>query len=112
MLTERIIRAVIENFKWDEVRPKLAKLYADTFTEAELKVIDAFYETPAGQKAVAKLPALMQEGSLIAMSGVQAKMPEFQQKVAAMIQSYKSKQAAAAQAPAPGAITVPAEPTK
>ena len=102
----------LANFKWDEVKPKLAKLYADTFTEAELKEIDAFYETAAGQKAVAKLPNLMQEGSQIAMSGVQAKMPEFQQRVAAMIQSYKSKQAAAAQTPAPGAITVPAVPTK
>jgi Uncharacterized protein conserved in bacteria (DUF2059) len=102
----------LENFKWDEVKPKLAKLYADTFTEAELREIDAFYETPAGQKAVAKLPTLMQVGGQIAMSGVQEKMPEFQQHVAAMVQNYKAKEAEAAQKPAPGGVTVPAQPTK
>jgi hypothetical protein len=102
----------VENFKWDEVKPKLAKLYADTFTEAELKEIDAFYETPAGQKAVAKLPTLMQVGGQIAMSGVQAKMPEFQQHVAAMVQNYKAKAADTAQPPAPASATVPAQPTK
>jgi uncharacterized protein len=99
------------NFKWDEVKPKLAKLYADTFTEAELREIIAFYETPAGQKAVAKLPVLTQVGGQIAMNGVEAKMPEFQQHVATMIQSYKAKEADAAQKAAPAA-TVPAQPTK
>ena len=104
-----------QNFKWDDVKPKLAKLYADAFTEAELREIIAFYETPTGQKAVARLPALTQEAGQIAMAGVQAKMPEFQQHVAGMIQNYRSKEGAAApkQAPAsPAAATVPAQPTK
>jgi hypothetical protein len=38
-------------------------------------------------------------------------MPEFQQHVATMIQSYKAKEADAAQKAAPAA-TVPAQPTK
>ena len=108
----------LANFKWDDVKPKLAKLYADAFTQAELKEIIAFYETPAGQKALAKIPGLTQVGGQVAMSGVQAKMPEFQQHVAAMIQDYKAKAAAAAPKPAPAgpavpaAVTVPAPPTK
>ena len=100
------------------MKPKLAKLYADALTQAELKEIIAFYETPAGQKALAKIPGLTQVGGQVAMSGVQAKMPEFQQHVAAMIQDYKAKAAAAAPKPAPAgpavpaAVTVPAPPTK
>jgi hypothetical protein len=101
-----------QNFKWDDVRPKLAKLYADAFTEAELREIVAFYGTPTGQKAVARMPALTQEGGQIAMSGVQAKMPEFQQRVGAMIQAFKDKGAQAAKQQAPAAVTVPAAPTK
>ena len=100
----------LENFKWDDVRPKLAKLYAEAFTEAELRDLIAFYETPTGQKALAKIPALTQAGGELAMAGVQAKMPEFQQKVSAMIQSYRDKEAA--QKPAPGGVTVPPPPTK
>jgi hypothetical protein len=101
-----------QNFKWDEVKPKLAKLYAGAFTEAELRELDAFYASPTGQKAVAKMPSLTQEGGLLAMSGVQAKMPEFQQHVAAMIQDFRKREAAAAQKAPAAAVTAPAQPTK
>jgi hypothetical protein len=110
-----------ENFKWEEMRPQLAKLYAAAFTEAELAQIIAFYETPTGQKTLAKLPSLTQQSMALSLSGVQANMPEFQRRVGALIQDYQKKaaQAAAAAAPAaapsaadPAAITVPAQPSK
>jgi uncharacterized protein len=37
-------------------------LYDKYFNEQELKELIAFYRTPAGRKAIAVLPALMQEG--------------------------------------------------
>ncbi len=106
-----------ENFKWEEMRPQLAKLYTAAFTEAELAEIIAFYETPTGQKTLAKLPALTQQSMQLSMSGVQANMPEFQRRVGALIQDYQKRAAqAAAAAPAaapaaadPAAITVPAQ---
>jgi len=104
-----------DNFKWDDVKPKLAKLYTEAFTEAELREIITFYSTPTGQKFVAKLPVLTQQGGAMAMSGVQDNMPAFQQKIAALIESYKRKQADAAKAAqqaAPGADTAPAQPSK
>jgi hypothetical protein len=97
-----------QNFKWDEVRPKVAKLYSDAFTEAELRELIAFYQTPTGQKAVAKLPALVQESGVVAMSGVQAGMPQFQQRIGELIESYKKKEAGNP----PAAVTVPEQPPK
>ena len=89
-----------ENFEWDEIEPQIAKLYADAFTEAELRELLAFYETPTGSKAVSQMPMLMQQGMAMAMGRIQTKMPEFQKKVNALIQAYRAKTAKAGPASA------------
>jgi hypothetical protein len=94
-----------ENFKWEEMRPQLAKLYTEAFTQAELADLVAFYQSPTGQKTLARMPALTQQSMVMAMSGVQANMPEFQRRVGALIEDYKKKAAQAA----PATITVPAQ---
>jgi uncharacterized protein len=116
-----------ENFNWEIMKPKLAKLYADNYTEAELKDIIAFYQTPTGQKTLAKMPVLMQQSLTMSMSGVQANMPEFQRRISGLIQEYQKKAQAAAAvaaaaaptptsapaaASAPATVTVPTEPSK
>jgi hypothetical protein len=99
----------LENFKWDEMRPQMAKLYAAAFTQAELAELVAFYQTPTGQKTLAKLPALTQQSMVIGMGGVQSNMPEFQRRVGVLIDDYRKKAAhdAAQAPPAPATITVP-----
>jgi hypothetical protein len=107
-----------ENFSWETMKPKLAKIYADNYTESELRDILAFYQTPTGQKTLAKMPSLMQQSMAMGMSGVQANMPEFQRRVASLIQEYQKKAALAKQtaaapaADAPATVTVPAGPSK
>ncbi len=99
-----------DNFKWDDLKPQVAKLYAETFTEAELRDIVAFYETPTGQKVAAKLPGLFQQATALSMTRIQEKMPEFQQQVGALIQDYQKKAAAEAAAKAPaGAVAAPTQ---
>jgi hypothetical protein len=46
------------------------------------------------------MPVLMQKGMTVAMGRIQTKMPEFQQKVGALIQAYRAKAAKAGPAPA------------
>jgi hypothetical protein len=110
-----------ENFNWDLMKPKIAKIYADTFTAEELTDLIAFYKSPVGQKTLEKTPILTQQVMALAMAGVQANMPQFQQRVSALIQDYKKKadaaaaaaQAAPAAAPStPGTITVPTPDSK
>jgi hypothetical protein len=50
---------------WDAMAPHLTKLYAETFSEVELKEMAAFYRTPTGQKAMAKMPELTQRSAMI-----------------------------------------------
>lgn len=43
---------------WAELGPRLARVYAEEFTEAELRDLIAFYRTPVGQKVATLTPTL------------------------------------------------------
>lgn len=45
----------------EELVNSIAVVYAQKFTEAELKDIAGFYQSPAGKKMVAELPAVLSE---------------------------------------------------
>lgn len=47
---------------WDELGPHFVKIYADAFTESELRDMIAFYKTPTGKKALTVVPDLMAKG--------------------------------------------------
>lgn len=99
-----------DNFKWEELKPQVAKIYAENFTEAELRDIVAFYESPTGVKVASRMPTLMQQASTLSMASIQAKMPEFQQQIGALIQDYQKKAAADAAAKAPpSAVAAPTQ---
>src|SRR5262245_19860160 len=46
---------------WNEMLPQIVRLYKETFSECEIREIIAFYQTPVGQKVLAKLPELTQK---------------------------------------------------
>jgi hypothetical protein len=59
---------LIEQMLADELRKELppfvqasAQIYANHFTLDDLKALDAFYQTPAGQKVVSETPKIFQE---------------------------------------------------
>ncbi len=61
---------------WESLQNDLIGIYAKAFTEAEVKQLVAFYETPIGKKALQQMPKLMQQGAQIGMERVQKHMPE------------------------------------
>jgi len=48
--------------RFGELTSEVAKLYANHFTEAELKEILAFYKTPVGAKLITEQPKVGEEG--------------------------------------------------
>ncbi|MEX0879342.1 MAG: DUF2059 domain-containing protein [Thermoanaerobaculia bacterium] len=102
---------------WQAMAPELTKLYAANFTEAELKAMVAFYKTPAGQKALLKMPELTQRSAMIGAQLGQAHSDELKGLMTARSAELEKKQkAAAGAAPQPGAgkppAAKPAAPTK
>lgn len=50
---------------WDNLQGEFARLYADAYSEDELRQLTAFYKTPVGRKTVELGPALMKQGAEI-----------------------------------------------
>jgi hypothetical protein len=78
------MKVVDENFGWTVLEPAYVKLYADTYTEAELDGILAFYKSPAGQAMLTKTPQL----SAGVMEIVHGHMGDFQPKMQALQELY------------------------
>ena len=62
---------------WESLKNDFARIYAEEFTEQELRELIAFYKTPAGAKAITKMPVLMAKGGQLGMQRVQQNMAEF-----------------------------------
>jgi len=68
---------------YESIKQEMIQLYSETFTEKELKEINAFYQTETGQKAIRALPAIMAQASQIGAARVQAHAAELQQMIEA-----------------------------
>jgi len=51
----------MKSFPWDEALDAMAPVYAKHFTKAEISALTAFYGTPAGQKVLREMPAIVAE---------------------------------------------------
>lgn len=54
-----------KHLAWSDVKAELTDCYVQEFSEAELRKLVEFYNTPTGQKALAVLPQLAERGRKI-----------------------------------------------
>ncbi|RYU87872.1 DUF2059 domain-containing protein [Mucilaginibacter terrigena] len=64
---------------WDLMKDQMAALYAQEFTEKELRDLAVFYRTPLGIKVNQKQPVLFQKSALLGQQAVQGHQVELQQ---------------------------------
>ena len=77
---EHVFRAWLQKvFAGGAFEAEIAKLYMNTFSEQELQGLIAFYRTPLGQKAIAKIPELAKQGGELGMKWGQEHLPELQE---------------------------------
>jgi hypothetical protein len=95
---------------WPAMEPQLTQLYASNFTEEELKTMAAFYRSPAGQKAVQKMPEMMQRTAMIGAQLSQPHSEELKKQMAARAEELQKKESGGATAPAPRATAPPKKP--
>jgi hypothetical protein len=78
------MRAFFEKYiGWAALKNDITAMYLKTFSEDELKAINSFYITPAGQKVIAALPGLVQQRNQLAMTRLQKNIGELQQIIGA-----------------------------
>ena len=69
-------RAPMSDARGDVVlKPKIAGIYRETFSQEELDGLIAFYESPVGRAYIAKMPVAMAKTMAMSQQQMQSLMP-------------------------------------
>ncbi|GAP38023.1 DUF2059 domain-containing protein [Piscinibacter sakaiensis] len=74
----RLALAFREEFTWARLQPVYAQIYRDSFDQAEIDGMLAFYATPAGRATIDKMPVVIQQSMLATQRLMQTAMPRVQ----------------------------------
>lgn len=80
---------------WPELEPRIAALYANAFTTAELEDLIHFYQTPTGRKAAAVMPDLAKQAMVVGSNLAREHTPELQQMIRARAAQLQQQKGAA-----------------
>lgn len=83
-MQRKMIDLIADRMSWDRAKPKFVQLYDETFTEADIDGILAFYKSPAGQRMLEKMPELMQKSMAVGQELVGNIAPEIQRMMEGM----------------------------
>jgi uncharacterized protein len=97
-MQEKVMDVIAEELSWDKLKDDYIAIYADTFSEEELKGLLEFYQSPVGQKFISKNPELMKKTMEVTQKQLAVMMPKIQQ--ITMGGMEESSEAPAAAAPA------------
>jgi hypothetical protein len=81
-MNQEMMTYVREKLDWAKLKPQFVDMYADVFTEDELRQVVTFYKSPGGQALLSKMPQLMQR-SMTMMQGLMADLPAHMQEMTA-----------------------------
>lgn len=92
---ESTMREFMDKYiSWDSLKGELITLYADSFTEQELKELTAFHQTPVGQKAISILPTLLTKSAQMALTRIAAHRRELHEALDAVQKKEEEKKQA------------------
>lgn len=88
----RIAKLMREEITWASMEPAIVKVYRDSFDQAEVDGLIAFYQSPVGQSFVNKMPLVMQRSMEASQAQLQAFMPKLQQAMADVMKEARLTQ--------------------
>lgn len=80
---------------WERLRPRMIDIYAEAYTESELRELIAFYKTPIGRKTLEKMPILTEKGAQAGQELIAEQQAELQQMLAVRQRELEGASAAA-----------------
>lgn len=87
---EEVMRAFFQKYvSWDALKDDYVELYAQEFTEPELRQLAEFYRSPLGRKVAEATPRLSAQGAQIGQRAVEEHMGELQQAVLQRMQEMQ-----------------------
>lgn len=95
----KIMNLVASEMSWEKLSRDYTAIYAETFTEEELRGMVEFYQSPVGRKLIEKTPELMRRSMMVTQKQMADLMPKVQ---AAAREAQQGSLAPAPVAPAVG----------
>lgn len=78
------------HMSWERMKPRYMTIYADAFTEQELKDIVNFYRTETGRKLTSLSPLLMRKGAELGEQILEEHLPELQKMIEERIKELEN----------------------
>lgn len=82
-----MLEFLAKHMSWKSLERGFVEDYVETFSQAEIEDMIAFYKTPTGAKAIAAMPALMKRGSQRGLARVEEHMPELRKTIEERVKS-------------------------
>ena len=77
----KVFSVVRSELTWDKLEPQYIQLYSETFDQDEINGLIAFYQSPAGQAYINKIPTVLQKSLAIAQAEMQVVAPKIAEAV-------------------------------
>lgn len=87
-LKEAMLGFMKDVMNWDDLKPEFIRIYAESFTVAELRDLSAFYKTPTGKKSLEKMPELMNKGMAMGQERMMTRQEDLQKLIAPIMEKY------------------------
>lgn len=75
----KLLQIFREEMAWETLEPMFMGIYRNTFSQAEVDGMLAFYRSPAGQAVIAKMPLVMQNTMQSMQGRMAVMMPRIQE---------------------------------
>lgn len=87
----KVLPLIREELNWAKLKPSYVQLYQETFEQAEIDGLIAFYRSPTGQAFISKMPVVMQKSMALAQVQMQTLMPKMQAAIEEASAEFKRK---------------------
>ncbi len=88
----KLTALVREELAWEKLKPIYVQIYTETFEQAEVDGLIAFYRSPVGQAFVNKMPQVQQKSMAITQQRMQSFGPRMEAAMAELMEQIKSAQ--------------------
>lgn len=81
-----------DEFRYEDMEPGLVRMYADLFTEEEIRALTAFYRSPAGQRMAELTPEIAVRSQQISMAIMEAATPRLMEMLQEAMEAEEAKE--------------------
>lgn len=80
-ISDKVFAIMEQEMSWDKMKDDFVDLYMKTYSEDEIRQINAFYKTPAGQAMIEKMPQLMKASTAISQKYTRRMLERMQKEI-------------------------------